>query len=250
MEKFSVAIVSEQRHRYTMEDMHRVARNFAGKENCVFVGVFDGHGGREVAEGLALNMPGFMEGEIISGKSPQEAHQFAYARASQSEWAKRIIGGSCAATLFAQDDTLTTANVGDCRIIVLGESAVQLTEDHDAKNKNEVKRIMNHGASFRDYYIEHKGKLLAVTRAIGDLYFKDAGILPLPFINSYTFSQTDRFIVAASDGLFEKTSNNRVLEISRDTKDASELAQALKQEVESRDGSDNLTIIVVQINKF
>lgn len=86
-----------------------------------------------------------------------------------------------------------------------------------------------------------------MTRAIGDLHFKNAGLISAPFLSSYMLKPTDRFIVAASDGLFGKTSNKRVLALSREVKTADEFAQALKQEVEQRNGSDNLTIIVVQV---
>ena len=247
MKKFSVAIVSEQREREAMEDTHCVVPNFAGNKDWLFAGVFDGHGGKRVAAGLADNMASFVRKGIIAGEELEEVYKSAYAEAAGAEWAQKNLEGSCATTFLVQKEILTCANVGDCRIVVVGNSARQLTRDHDVGNKTEVKRVVRCGAGIYDIYVDYENELLAPTRAIGDLHFRDAGVIPVPFISRYRLKQTDRFIVAASDGLFGRTSNKRVFALSRGVRNAAEFVQALKQEVEQREEEDNITIIVVQV---
>lgn len=248
MEKFPVSVVSERRWRDEMEDTHCVVPNFAGNEEWFFGGVFDGHGGRSVADGLARDMAGFVEESIAKGASARIAQRVAYKKALKADWAQAYHSGSCSATFIARGEIITCANVGDCRIVALGRYVRQLTRDHNTHNKSEAQRIRRRGTLIDGYgYVEYGDRLIAVTRAIGDLHFKNAGLISTPFISSYMLKPTDRFIVAASDGLFGKTSNKRVLALSREVKTADEFAQALKQEVEQRNGSDNLTIIVVQV---
>lgn len=73
MEKFAVSIVSERRWRDEMEDTHCVVPGFAGNEEWFFGGVFDGHGSRRVADGLARDMAGFVEESIAKGASARIA---------------------------------------------------------------------------------------------------------------------------------------------------------------------------------
>eukprot|EP00392_Amoebophrya_sp_AT5.2_P018938 g19601.t1 len=47
---------SMQGWRANMEDAHLVAKNFGGDESCFLVGVFDGHGGQEVAKFVAKHL--------------------------------------------------------------------------------------------------------------------------------------------------------------------------------------------------
>jgi serine/threonine protein phosphatase PrpC len=248
MGKLTVAIVSEQRWRECMEDTNCLVENFAGKKNHLFGGVFDGHGGYKVAAGLADNMANFVKKEILAGKTPGKAFAAAYAKAVKSEWAQTATAGSCATTFLIRGKTVTCANIGDCRIVVTGKSVRQLTIDHDTRNAVEAQRIRKSGAQINTRgYVDNGEHLLAPTRAIGDLDFKNSGVISTPDISIYTLKSTDRFIVAASDGLFGGISNEEVFDIAYKCQTAAELARLLQQEVEHRSGSDNLTIIVVQI---
>ena len=245
--RFQIAVVSERRHREVMEDAHSVVPDFNGNNDHLFAGVFDGHGSHKIAVELSRNMADLVKEGITAGMTPKKASRLAYAKAAQAEWAQVHHEGSCAATLFLQGSTLTCANVGDCRIITVGESVNQLTRDHDTKNKSEVRRVKKLGAKIVRIYVELGDYFLAVTRAIGDIYFEEVGLIHVPFTCTYELQPNDKFIVAASDGLFGKTSNEQVLAISNTVKTAEEFAEALKKEVERRDGSDNVTIVVVQV---
>jgi len=248
MKILSFAIVNAQRDREEMEDTYCFAENFAGERHCIFGGVYDGHGGDKVSLGLSGNMSKFVREEIVAGISPEMALLSAYAKAANSDWAQGLHQGSCAANFFIRNKTIVCANVGDCRIIVAGNYAHQLTRDHNVRNKIEVKRVTSCGARLHGNYVEYEGEYLMPTRVIGDLHFKNAGIIPIPFISTYHFKKTDRFIIAGTDGLFlRKLTNRRVLAISRKAKNAKDLASALEEEVEKKLGTDNLTIIVVQI---
>ena len=58
--------------------------------------------------------------------------------------------GACALVAAIKGDELTIANTGDCRAVLairqpgrMGYKAIQLTEDQNAKNPDEVQRLMS-----------------------------------------------------------------------------------------------------------
>ena len=52
-----------------------------------------------------------------------------------------------------------------------------------------------------------------MTRSFGDLAAKDVGVIAEPEITELTFQSADRFMVIASDGVWEFLSNEQVASI-------------------------------------
>jgi pyruvate dehydrogenase phosphatase len=147
------------------------------------------------------------------------------------------LAGSCALVAVFKDGYIHIANTGDSRAVLgavnrLGElEVVELTADHNLSNPAEVKLLMaqHEGEkgviSGKDNSKRVKGAL-KVTRSLGDLYLKDRqfNCLPLPpifqakepfhppyILNepqviSRHLEENDRFILIASDGLWENVS--------------------------------------------
>jgi serine/threonine protein phosphatase PrpC len=251
MKHVDLYILSEIGGRDEMEDSDGVRLISVGDRECFFCGVFDGHGGCSIAKNLSVQLVNYVIDGIASGEGFRKALKLAYIKASKVEWTQKRTEGSCVATFILNEETITSANVGDCRVVILGKNVRQVTRDHNANQPSEVKRVQACGALItgtRTKYICYQRECLAPTRAIGDLHFKDVGVIATPFISQRKIKPTDRFIVAATDGLFNYVSNEEVLEISRGVKTAEELAKALNVAALENLSDDNVTISVVKLN--
>ncbi|KAL8484920.1 hypothetical protein ACS0TY_027282 [Phlomoides rotata] len=128
--------------------------------------------------------------------------------------------GCTALALVRQGDLLTIANVGDSRAVLATTSddgylvATQLTTDLKPSVPDERKRIADSRGvvySCPDEPEVHrvwmpngktiKGPGLAVSRAFGDYYIKDFGLISEPEIIQTTISSRDQFAILATDGV-------------------------------------------------
>lgn len=244
------AVVSEQRWREEMEDTHIVVENFR-KPGWIFGGVYDGHTGSRVADQLRQHTHLVLSATLQQGGTTEKCFLRTYACLANQPWALEMLrGGACTANFLIQRNSIVCANVGDCRIVVSGTRVEQITVDHDVLNTTERHRIEKCGAKVggtNNRYVEYGDYFLMPTRVIGDSYFRPAGVISRPTVRRHVIGKDDRFLIAGSDGLFYKTSNDVVHEHALHSDTAEELAAKLKNEVESLNGSDNLTIIVVKL---
>ena len=133
---------------------------------------------------------------------------------------------------------LFMANIGDSRAILCSCNnnnwkSSQLTKDHKPKDKSEYKRILAAGGTVSRMIntekndeeigpyrvwdkIQDKGPGLAMSRSIGDGQAKNLGVLNEPDIFEYVLNEGDKFIVCASDGVWEYLSNDDVMNIVKD----------------------------------
>ena len=145
--------------------------------------------------------------------------------------------GSTVCVGILNSKNLILANIGDSRAILCSYNkswkSSQLTKDHKPKDKSEYKRIIASGGTVsRMINIEKneeeigpyrvwdktqdKGPGLAMSRSIGDGQAKNLGVLAEPDIFEYTLNEGDKFIVCASDGIWEYLSNDDVMNIIKD----------------------------------
>ena len=129
---------------------------------------------------------------------------------------------------------LWCANVGDSRA-VLGRQladerqwmAVALSRDHKPDLPEEAKRILASGGRVLSYSDEDglpAGPArvwlrdedipgLAMSRSMGDCVAASVGVLPQPEILKIELSKDDKFILLASDGVFEFLTNEDVVKM-------------------------------------
>ncbi len=243
-----VVIISEQGERPRMEDRHYFERNF-GSTGTFFGGVYDGHSGSTSAEIASTDLHNDFKKALSSNLEPDKAFEFAYRAIHEKVNDK---SGTCAANIFIKEGKIYFANAGDCRIIITGSTkARQLTIDDSASNGAECKRVIRAGAIRRGHYFWRGYAGTQVTRSIGDLEFKGIGVVSDPHTGVTDILSTDRYLVVASDGLFKFVSNDEIQDISTGANSAGVLAETLKEKVlTEREGSDNLTIIVLALNQF
>ncbi|KAI3979510.1 hypothetical protein MKX01_001702 [Papaver californicum] len=128
-----------------------------------------------------------------------------------------------------QGKDLIIANLGDSRA-VLGTSsdngemmAVQLTTDLKPSVPEEAERIRK--SNGRVFALENEAHVtrvwlpdqdfpgLAMTRAFGDFELKDYGIIAIPQVSHHLLNENDKFVVLASDGVWDVLSNKEVVSI-------------------------------------
>ena len=226
------AASSMQGWRVNMEDAHVAQFNIA-PDTHVF-GVFDGHGGHEVAKFVAnhisdeiLKNASFKNGDYSKAltevflrldellKTPEGKKELNSIQAGQNgkggfdSGDNESYAGCTAVVALMVRNQIYVANAGDSRCVLATKGdAVALTEDHKPDNKEEKDRIEKAGGSVSDGRINGR---LNLSRAIGDFDYKgrdDLGhheqlVIATPEIRTWTLTADDEFLVLGCDGIWE-----------------------------------------------
>ena len=125
-------------------------------------------------------------------------------------------------------DRFICANIGDSRAIMVktGNEIVPLSIDQKPDDPEESKRIVQNGGEISQYEedgeksgpyrIWKKGEVypgIAMSRSIGDFIATSLGVIPEAKFIEEKIDQDCKFIVVASDGIWEFLDNKRVGEI-------------------------------------
>ena len=136
-------------------------------------------------------------------------------------------GTTCVMVLQVGEKILC-ANVGDSRAIMVKENNViiPLSIDQKPNDPEESKRIEGNGGEISQYEedgeksgpfrVWKKGEVypgIAMSRSIGDLIATTLGVVPVPKFIEAKIDKDTKFIVLASDGVWEFLSNENVAEI-------------------------------------
>ena len=148
--------------------------------------------------------------------------------------------GSTVCILLLSNKNLICANLGDSRAILCSCNekkewkASQLTKDHKPIDKEEYNRIINSGGTVSrminleknneevgPYRVwgktQSNGPGLAMSRSIGDGMAKKLGVHGEPDVYEYNLNENDKFIICASDGVWEYLSNEEVMNIVKES---------------------------------
>ncbi|KAL3631576.1 hypothetical protein CASFOL_024560 [Castilleja foliolosa] len=149
--------------------------------------------------------------------------------------------GSTAVTLVKQGSNLFMGNIGDSRAILGSKDsndsivAIQLTVDLKPDLPREAERIKR--CKGRVFALQDEPEVsrvwlpfddapgLAMARAFGDFCLKEYGVISIPEFSRRTLSDQDKFIVLASDGVWDVLSNEEVVEIVSSTPTRSSAAR-------------------------
>ncbi|MDP2385637.1 MAG: PP2C family protein-serine/threonine phosphatase [Bacteroidota bacterium] len=244
---FEYAIVSEKSSRDDMEDAFYCSGTM--NKNQFFVGIYDGHGGALAAQIAKDKLHTYFVEQIKSGKEPNLAFHNAYQNVS-GEITNRFCG-TTAATVFFEGLIINYAHVGDTRIILINQDGIKnLTIDHRVGNPVEEARVFSLGAKIKDGYISKGFTGITPTRALGDAFFADVGIISSPETGEYTIADKDKWLIIGTDGLFDFATDEEILQTLNNSKSAEECAQAIKKLVlEKNEGDDNLTFFIMKLFK-
>ena len=135
--------------------------------------------------------------------------------------------GTTCVMVFQVGNRLLCGNVGDSRaILVKGDKVIPLSIDQKPDDPEESKRIKENGGEISQYEedgeksgpfrVWQKGEVypgIAMSRSIGDFIATKLGVIPEPKFIEEKIDKDCKFIVVASDGIWEFLDNETVKKI-------------------------------------
>jgi serine/threonine protein phosphatase PrpC len=132
---------------------------------------------------------------------------------------KSHTSGTTCVVLYVNGMDYWLAHTGDSRAVLAKEKdgklqGIDLTRDHKPDLESERSRILAAGGFVKEanedmpsarVYLDKECKRvgLAVSRSIGDFIVKGIGVSAEPEVKQFTLETSDRFIIMASDGVWE-----------------------------------------------
>ena len=268
-------------HRQEMEDFHCIKQALGKRYNLSYFAIFDGHGGKEVASFLSINLHHFLVKEINNinfGKNDEEninnileSIKAAFMKIDQEILSNNNFAndvGSTATLIFIyynnlnnnninNDDindinnierTLICANIGDSSGFLINKLNIkQITKQHKCEDLNEVQRIKDKGG------IVFQGRIfgkLILTRTFGDREMKKYGVMPTPSFFVKKIEKDDFFVVIASDGIWDVLNEDELFKMGNEKELGSEtFSKKIMNIAKERDTRDNSSCIVIKLNK-
>ncbi|XP_047972212.1 probable protein phosphatase 2C 6 [Salvia hispanica] len=198
-----------------------------------FYGVYDGHGGSQVANycgdhlHLALNEElDVMINNLDDNASCEEKWRRAFTRsflkvddeiggkASLEPLAPETVGSTAVVALVCSSHIIV-ANCGDSRgVLYRGKEAIALSIDHKPNREDEYARIEASGGKVIQWNGHRVFGVLAMSRSIGDRYLKP-WIIPDPEVMFVPRTRDDDCLVLASDGLWDVMTNDEACDLAR-----------------------------------
>eukprot|EP00826_Nyctotherus_ovalis_P060775 TRINITY_DN8566_c0_g1_i3.p1 TRINITY_DN8566_c0_g1~~TRINITY_DN8566_c0_g1_i3.p1 ORF type:complete len:253 (+),score=52.46 TRINITY_DN8566_c0_g1_i3:203-961(+) len=206
---------------------------FGGFLKQAFFGVFDGHGGKNVAEYCADRMHKLLLKLLKESawKSPGQCLEETFLQVDEETRVLRAesVGSTvCVALVMIENKEriLYIANVGDTRaVLIKTEGCQRLSYEHKATDQNEIVRLQKVGGYVMTGRV---GGELAVTRSIGDHSLRESGVIPNPAVRKHIVKPTDRWVVVATDGVWDCLTDKDVEEL---VKEKDEPAKRIAQKI-------------------
>lgn len=276
----TMELCANEKYRDHMEDYINVD-NVNREDYHVFV-LCDGHSGHLAAENVAKTLPLKFD-KSLKSTSEEESKENIGQRAITSAFEEMEdelavtlgeineklekddepldLSGCCTNLIYLciEDNkrVVYSGNVGDSRNILVRENkSLRISYDHKAIDPAEQKRCKEEDGIF---IRKRLYGTLAITRALGDFEFKEIAtcLSPKPYISRTEILDTDRFIVMASDGVWDciKDSDvckivkshdwNAIDELTKKPKDLAKMLVGMALELGSK---DNISCIAIKLN--
>ena len=141
---------------------------------------------------------------------------------------------------------LYVANVGDSRAVISKNGvAERLSVDHKATDPGEIERIKAGGGMILG---DRVGGSLAVTRAFGDHALKSEGVTAKPTINKHVLRPFDKFLIIASDGVWDVLEDQDAVNFCNDQFSAKDIVRQIIKTTIEKGSKDNISCIVVKFH--
>lgn len=156
--------------------------------------------------------------------------------------------GTTAVVVLTQGDEIFVAHTGDSRAVLVHRSGKVsvLTSDHKPNRPDERRRIQELGGSVVFWGVWRVEGILAVSRAIGDRMLKPF-VVAEPEVKKFTRTETDRYVVLASDGVWDTISNDDAAQLVLKYEDPQTAAQRIMEEAYARGSMDNICAMVIDL---
>lgn len=240
-------VIEDQGSREYMEDKHSI--EFKIHEDYDYYAIFDGHGTDKVAEFAKTYLKTIIK-EELSNNVDDPATALFHSIMKFNNMIPKEMGneaGSTAVIILRKNKTYWVANIGDSRIIMNSNKlAVKISEDHKPDSPSELKRITDLGGKVISVYgVARVMGNLSLSRAFGDFYLHPY-VTCMPDIYKVECNDTNKFFVAATDGVWDVLSNQEVIDVvlNNSGKPISTSMKELIQIARSRGSGDNITILI------
>lgn len=253
---FGYGVAAAIGQRPYMEDRHLVAGELSGHPTASLYAVFDGHAGPLAADHCVARMVPLLTAQDFA-RTPERALTTAFEQCDaeflrMANAARPPIddGTTAVAALVLWGHKLYVANAGDSRAVLVHKNgrASALSDDHKPNRQDEWTRIREAGGTVLFHGVWRVGGILAVSRAIGDRMLKP-WVTARPEVRAWTLGSNDRFLVLASDGIFDVLGNKDVAEIVTACATAQAAADALVEQALYHGSADNVTALVVDLTQ-
>uniref|UniRef100_A0A7S0YI47 PPM-type phosphatase domain-containing protein n=1 Tax=Polytomella parva TaxID=51329 RepID=A0A7S0YI47_9CHLO len=265
----------EPGYKKTNQDNCFAFEKYITEDQSLF-GAMDGHGphGHLVSGYVKQHLPIILVNYLTLGKDVPKALASGFMEVDSSLGSSRIdceFSGSTCVVAYLKGKTLTTAWVGDSRGVMgretrKGWEAIDLTTDHKPTTPEEKNRILKSSGRV-ERLIDEMGQPmgpyrvwlqyawipgLAMSRALGDVLAHQVGVISQPDHTVVDLTPQDKFIVLASDGVWEFISSKEAVDIVARFDNAEEACRQLVDEAYSRwlteeEGVvDDITAVVVR----
>lgn len=246
---FSIKTFQNPKHRETMEDMCLTRINFLGERSKNLFCLFDGHGGDNCVNLSVDRFPDIFGRALKEFSTNVECCiKKGFIRLDkEAKEQKCLFDGTTLTLVYISSKMLYCANVGDSTcIIVTNDSARKISYDHKCTDESEIKRVTASGGKFIDNRIEG---IIAITRTIGDHELKGKGLSCDPYIYKQTIGDNDKYIILASDGVWDVVMPEDIFDICKEYKTSESIVEEIVSQSVKNGTIDNVSCIVVSINK-
>lgn len=194
-----VSVVCSQGRRPYMEDTYSVKDLADGQR--VFA-VFDGHGGKEVAEMCAERFAETLQSELKKNYDVSVGLRNTFHKLDQQAQPLCHACGCTAVVGFLEHQRLWFANCGDAMAMVSWKHTGPTFVTQDHKVENEALRVRALGGQVTyDDGCARINRMLNIARSIGDYHLKPI-VIANPYVTSVQLFNVD-YVVIASDGLWD-----------------------------------------------
>ena len=272
------------------QDNYFIYKNFMNKKDYIYMSVCDGHGveGHFVSDFIKETLPYDMSENLknfnILTENEEEKEKIyqiiketfimANEKLVDNEEINSLFSGSTCVSLIYTPEKLIVPNIGDSRA-VMGRlinkekneyKAIELSRDHKPTEKDEAQRIIENDGRIqpftedgefvgpeRVWIKEEEVPGLAMTRSFGDRVAATVGVMSEPEIKEFNFDEGDKFMIIASDGIWEFISSQECINIIKDFYDKNDLKgcceylyqESSKRWLKEEEVIDDTTLILV-----
>ena len=273
------------------QDNFFMFKRFANNPFYIYFGVCDGHGlyGQDVSGYLVKHLPEKLSKMLIEDSTTNIENMELYLLSKtltkaftnmndelvKSKKVDTKYSGSTCTSLIFTPSRIVTANVGDSRCVLGKFDGVNwysknLTRDHKPSLRSEKKRILSCNGRIepcKDEDGEFVGPArvwlkdqnipgLAMSRSFGDETAHLVGVISEPEIMEYYFVHEDKFLIIASDGIWEFISSDECVNVVKNYYKKNDVEGAMnylykeasKRWIMDEEVIDDITIILVYLN--
>ena len=267
------------------QDNYFVYKNFADHKDYIYMSVCDGHGieGHFVSDFIKDVLPYYMSEnlkntnilteKLLTHQIITETFLLVNSMLVSNENINSLFSGSTCISVIFTPEKLIVPNIGDSRAVLArydkatnSYKAIELSRDHKPTEKDEAKRIYENEGRIQPFTEEgefvgpqrvwlkdEEVPGLAMTRSFGDRVAATVGVISEPEIKEFDFDENDKFMIIASDGIWEFISSQECVEIIKDFYEKNDLKgcanylyeESSKRWIKEEEVIDDTTLVLV-----